>query len=269
MNLLELKIEIDMIRDDETLLGAYRMLQDLISQEDWQGLEDLVGVETAEVIRSDIGADPAGKDEYLELYRKFAEEDTTKFNEEIKQALKDASSFQVLGSLGEKFIQLDRRIEDSNRKSNLLAVAFADRLTDLIYPAAERAAKLTKLIVKIKPSPEAEKYLEEACLCYFYELYSACAVMCRSVLEETIEKRIEKLQIDHQLIEKGHTLGLMLKLARQPHLREKNIVPPEVWRDVDSVNYLGGSAVHQRPISESEAWKCLIAARMALAVILK
>ena len=261
MNLLDLQIEIDMIHDDETLAGTYRMLQNLIKRRDWKGLENLLGAETAEFVR---GADPAG-----ELCKKLAEEHTAKFNQEIKQALKDASSFQVLGSLGEKFIELDKRIEDRNRKSNLLAVAFADRLTDLIYPAAERAAKLAKLIIKIKPSPEAEKYLEEACLCFFYELYSACAVMCRSALEETIKKRIERLQVDHHLKEKGYTLGLMLGLAQQPHLREKGIVPPEVWREVGSVNYLGGTAVHERPISESEAWDCLIAARMALTAILK
>src|SRR5262245_5154865 len=117
--------------------------------------------------------------------------------------------------------QLDRRRDSQEQRHSLLALALADRLTDLVFPAAERASKLNDLIIREKPSPQAEGYLEEACLCYFYELYSASAVMCRSVLEEVIERRLRRLNLDElqSLNQTDYTLGTMLGIAERPDLR--------------------------------------------------
>ena len=188
MNITELAIEIDMMRDEDTL-RSYEYLSRLVKQEDWKGIAANFSDEVVDSVRGLI--DAHGKDKCLLLLRSLAEKDADRFNEEIKQALEDASSFHIRGALGEKLIQLEKRAEDKQRRTNLLRIAFADRLTDLVFPAADRAARLTSLIVKDKPSPEAERYLKEASLCYFYELYSASAVMCRSVLEELLEKRLK------------------------------------------------------------------------------
>jgi len=167
-------------------------------------------------------------------------------------------------------MQFQERTDDCNRRSNLLAAAFADRLTDLVFPAADRAARLTSLMVREKPSPEAEKYLEEACLCYFYELYSASAIMCRSVLEEAIEKRFSRLNMKAVKESKapGCTLGDLLKFAELPEQRNKNAIPPEAWRESWDVNILANKAVHETPLSEEEAPTCLTAARHSLICLL-
>ncbi len=166
MNVTDLAIEIGMIRDEERVAGI-EYLSRLVRQEDWKGIAAL-GDEVVGSVRGLI--DTHGKDKCLLLLKSLAEEHADRFNKEIKQALKGVTSFHIRGALGEKLIQLEKRAEDKQRRANLLTIAFADRLTDLVFPAADRAAKLTNLIVKDKPSPEAERYLEEASLCYFYEL---------------------------------------------------------------------------------------------------
>jgi Domain of unknown function (DUF4145) len=270
MDLTNLSVSLSEVIDEESWRGKlFERLRRLVAEENWNGIGDCIGDETAAVIKR--GVDSVGRDEYTARLGQIAKEETDKLNRQIKQALKDATSFQLRGSLGDKLIQLHKRTDDQNRTYGLLAVAFADRLTDLVFPAAERAAKLANLIVKERPSPEAEKYLEEACLCYFYELYSASAVMCRSVLEEVIEKRFGRLGIDPvaELGKDGCTLGALLGLAKRSGLRSRGIVPAEAWREVDTVNDLGSRAVHGDPLLEKTALDCLMAARHALVCILK
>lgn len=207
----------------------------------------------------------------MAMLRQMAQEETEKLEREIKQALEDATSFELRGSLGDRLVQFNQRADQQDRKSNLLAVAFADRLTDLVFPAAERAAKLTNLIVKERPTREAEKYLEEACLCYFYELYSASAIMCRAILEEAIEKRFERFGMDpRKEVNDGIcTLGALLRLGERRDLQRRNVIPVEALREMHTVNRLGNRAVHQEPLSENDACECLTAARYALMSILK
>ena len=267
MDLMHLSISLgDLLSDEVNLAGV---LGRLVDKEKWDEIADWVSYETAKALKRDV--EERGKDELVASLRQMAKEETEKLEREIKQALKDATSFEFRGSLGDKLIQFNKRADQQDRQSNLLAVAFADRLTDLVFPAAERAAKLTNLIVKERPTPEAEKYLEEACLCYFYELYSASAVMCRSVLEEVIEKRFVRLGIDPvaELGKEGGTLGALLGLAKRPDLRSSSIVPAEAWREVDTVNGLGSRAVHGEPLLEKSALDCLMAARHALVCILR
>jgi hypothetical protein len=182
MDLMHLSISLgDMLSELDESKGIWGHVRSLVIHENWAGIAEFYGNEFAETVKRLVSS--IGMEESLKLLEKLSKEDADKLSqllsEGVKQALKNASSFQLRGSLGEKLIQFHNRDAHGIRQSTLLAVAFADRLTDLVFPATDRAAKLTDLIVKQKPSPQAEKYLEEACFCYFYELYSASAVMCR------------------------------------------------------------------------------------------
>lgn len=269
MDFADLQIPLEEIWNEEDSGGTFYRLSRLVGQNNWSGIANLVGDEFAEKIRK--MDESIGRNQFVTLLKEVAERNTERFSREIKQALKDASSFQLRGSLGDIWIQLERRADDHKRKSNLLALALADRLTDLIFPAAERAATLSELVVREGPTPEAEKYLEEACLCYFYELYSASAVMCRAVLEEVIEMRIKQRGINPavELGEDGCTLGALLGLAKRPEFRSSRIIVPEAWHEVEVINNLGSRAVHGEPLPEKSALDCLMAARHALACILK
>ena len=266
MDLMHLSISLgDLLSDEVNLAGVFGRLVD---EENWDEIAGWLGYETAKVLRRDV--EERGKDELVALLRQMAKEETEKLEREIKQALKDATSFELRGSLGDRLVQFNKRADQQDRKSNLLAAAFADRLTDLVFPAAERAAKLTNLIVKERPTPEAEKYLEEACLCYFYELYSASAIMCRAILEEAIEKRFERFGMDpRKEVNVGTcTLGALLRLGERRDLL-RNVIPVEALHEMHTVNHLGSRAVHQEPLSENDACECLTAARYALMSILK
>lgn len=166
MDLTHLQVSLGDLWSDEENLDSVRFLVRLIDREGWDEIASYFGREFAEDLNEKVQS--LGKRNLLGLLGQMIKDETEKLNSEIKQALKNATSFQFRGSLGDKLVQFHKRASVQNRKSNLLAIAFADRLTDLVFPAAERAAKLSELIVKERPTREAEKYLEEACLCYFY-----------------------------------------------------------------------------------------------------
>jgi hypothetical protein len=72
----------------------------------------------------------------------------------------------------------------------LLRIAIALELLELVEPAVLRATHLRECVVAAPSSEEADRYLDEATRCYFFGLFTACAVMCRSVLEEAIKQKL-------------------------------------------------------------------------------
>src|ERR1019366_5550545 len=75
------------------------------------------------------------------------------------------------------------------QQNDLLRAAFAIELLELVEPAVLRATHLRECVVATPSSEEADRYLDQATRCYFFGLYTACAVMCRSVLEEALKKK--------------------------------------------------------------------------------
>jgi hypothetical protein len=76
------------------------------------------------------------------------------------------------------------------QQNDLLRAAFALELLELVEPAVLRATHLRECVVAAPSSEEADRYLDEATRCYFFGLFTACAVMCRSVLEEAIKQKL-------------------------------------------------------------------------------
>ncbi len=76
------------------------------------------------------------------------------------------------------------------QQNDLLRAAFALELLELVEPAVARAAHLRECVVASSSSEDADRYLDEATRCYFFGLFTACAVMCRSVLEEAIKQKL-------------------------------------------------------------------------------
>ena len=264
-DLFEFGMALGDLMDEE--VNAWEILRGLVAQEDWEEIGNR-GFSGGIVNTIKREVESRGKDDLMVALRNLAKEETEKLNKEIKDALKNATSIQSRGSLGDVLSQVYRRADDHNRRHRLLAAAFADRLTDLVFPAAERAAKLSELSARDKPTVEAGKYLEEACLCYFYELYSAAAVMCRSSLEDIIETRVRQLRPDllSELAEGPYNLGALIAITSRP---ASNVIPPEAWREIRTVNELGNRAAHEKSLVEKDALECLIAVRHALVCILK
>jgi hypothetical protein len=100
----------------------------------------------------------------------------------------------------------------TDHQNDLLRAAFALELMELVEPAVMRATQLRECVVATPSSEEADRYLDEATRCYFLGLFTACAVMCRSVLEEAIKQRLPAgiMRQVHSRYRKTATLGNLL-----------------------------------------------------------
>ena len=153
-------------------------------------------------------------------------------------------------------------------ENNLLRAAIAFELIALIEPATARATHLRECVVTLAASEEADRYLDEATRCYFYGLYTACAVMCRSVIEEAVKQKLPPSL--SKLVARRYrltpTLGNLL------HEVNNNLqltgIDPAFLKPANRVNDMGRKAVHQGLLSEAESRQCLQDARRALEILL-
>ena len=118
-------------------------------------------------------------------------------------------------------------------------------------------------------SEKADRSLDEATRCYFFGLFTSCAVLCRSVLEEAIKQKLPAslARQSRTRYRKTATLGTLL------HEVSNNLpmtgFDPDFPRVANQVNEVGGKAVHQGLLSEDEARTCLQDARQALQLLLR
>jgi hypothetical protein len=124
-------------------------------------------------------------------------------------------------------------------------------------------------VVATASSEEADRYLDEATRRYFFGLFTACAVMCRSVLEEAIKQKLPAglaRQVNRRYRYTA-TLGNLL------HEVNNNLRLTGIDGDfpvlANKVNDVGKKAVHLGLLSEDEARKCLQDAREALKLLLR
>jgi hypothetical protein len=140
---------------------------------------------------------------------------------------------------------------------------------ELIEPAVARATHLRECVVATACSEEADRYLDEATRCYFLGLFTACAVMCRSVLEEAVKQRLPEplAKLVRTRYRNTATLGNLL------HEVNNNLkltgIDGDFPRVANKVNDTGRKAVHQGLLSEDEARECLQDARQALELLLR
>jgi hypothetical protein len=153
------------------------------------------------------------------------------------------------------------------QQNNLLRAAFALELLELVEPAVARATHLRECIVSTSCSDEADRYLDEATRCYFFGLFTACAVMCRSVLEEAIKVKLPP-SLARQVRSRyrnAPTLGNLLhEVNHNLRLTGIDAAFPAL---ANRVNDVGRRAVHQKRLSEEEARECLQNAREALVLL--
>ena len=155
------------------------------------------------------------------------------------------------------------------QQNDLLRTAFALELLALVEPATQRATYLRECVAATRSSDEADRYLDEATRCFFYGLFTACAVMCRSVLEEAIKQKLPPslTKLVRTRYRNAATLGNLL------HEVNNNLqltgIDPDFPRVANQVNDTGKKAVHQGLLSEDEARQCLQSARTALQLLLK
>ncbi len=210
--------------------------------------------------------DPAG---FVAGWRILAQEMRQGFILHARQRLTSLTRLQQAGE--EAFTPAWQEIQRAldGQQNDLLRIAFALELLELVEPAVLRATHLRECVVASASSEEADRYLDEATRCYFLGLFTACAVMCRSVLEEAIKQKLpEPLnRLVRGRYRNAATLGILL------HEVNNNLqltgIDPDFPRIANQVNDAGKKAVHQGLLSEDQARECLGNARLALQLLLR
>jgi hypothetical protein len=155
-----------------------------------------------------------------------------------------------------------------SQQNDLLRAAFAMELLELVEPAVVRATHLRECEVAAPSSEEADRYLDEATRCYFFGLFTACAVMCRSVLEEAIRQKLPA-SLTRLVVTRYRNVATLGNLL---HEVNNNLLLTGIDagfpRLANLVNDAGKKAVHQGLLSEDEARDCLLNAREALQLLL-
>jgi hypothetical protein len=267
MDVWRLESELDRIIDESDIPGTvlFEGLIEIARNGNWLALEKILGAETAASLRSSYESDPDG---FCTRTAELARECKQGFvsNSAKRLAYLSRTNFTpgVKLTLAEEF----QRALDSS--GVMLEVAFAQWLIGLIEPAAQRAAKLKELVVNETSSEQADKYLAEACECYYFGLYTACVLMCRSLIEEALERKLPNALLDQWRAEaKGRnqelTLGALLwKVNNHSPL----LVSADFLPIARVVNAAGTRAAHTETLNEHDARTCLQNARRALLKLL-
>jgi hypothetical protein len=202
-------------------------------------------------------------------WKMLAQEMRQGFIQHARQRLTSLTRLQQEGngSATPAWQEIQRALD--GQQNDLLRTAFALELLELVEPAVERATHLRECVVVAPSSEEADRYLDEATRCYFFGLFTACAVMCRSVLEEAIKQKLPEglMRMVRTRYRKTATLGNLL------HEVNNNLqltgFDADFPRVANQVNDVGRKAVHQGLLSEDEARGCLQSARLALQLLLQ
>ena len=205
---------------------------------------------------------------FVEEWENLAHEMQQGFIQHARQRLTSLTRLQrASNSAATPAWQEIQRALDS-QQNDLLRTAFAIELLELVEPAVARAAHLRECVVAAPSSEDADLYLDEATRCYFFGLFTACAVMCRSVLEEAIKQKLPAplARLVRTRYRNAATLGNLL------HEVNNNLqltgIHADFPRIANQVNDTGKKAVHQGLLSEDEARLCLQSARQALQLLL-
>ena len=205
-------------------------------------------------------------DAFVAGWRMLAQEMRQGFVDHARQRLTSLTRLQQAdaGGLTPAWQEIQRALD--GQQNDLLRAAFAMELLQMVEPAVVRATNLRECVVAAASSEDADRYLDEATRCYFFGLFTACAVMCRSVLEEAVRQKLPT-SLTHLVRTRYRntaTLGNLL------HEVNNNLIltgiDPNFPRVANQVNDAGKKAVHQGLLSEDE---CLQDARLALQLLLR
>ncbi|MDR3741773.1 MAG: DUF4145 domain-containing protein [Terracidiphilus sp.] len=204
---------------------------------------------------------------FIAGWRQLAQEMHHGFVQHARQRLTSLTRLQQAGAVTPAWQEIQLALDA--QQNDLLRAAFALELLEMVEPAVARATQLRECVVAASSSDEADRYLDEATRCYFYGLFTACAVMCRSVLEEAIKQKLppQLAKLVRTRYRNAATLGNLL------HEVNNNLqltgIAPDFPRVANQVNDTGKKAVHQGLLSEAEASTCLQSARQALQLLLQ
>jgi len=186
IGLLEAQL-LQMIEEGAPGRGFCETISELARTSRFAQLRDVLPTVVYEELWNRYLRDPAG---FVAEWRMLAHEMRQGFIQHARLRLTSLTRLNQVGD--EAFTPAWQEIQRAldAQQNDLLRAAFALELLELVEPAVVRATQLRECVVAAPSSEEADRYLDEATRCYFFGLFTACAVMCRSVLEEAVRQKL-------------------------------------------------------------------------------
>jgi hypothetical protein len=217
----------------------------------------------------------------LEGFKKSYAEDPQKFEEETydscarmrkdylqaaRSKLNTVTGFALVDSVS--YVTGGQLYLGAGSQNQLLQLSVADDFISRLPGAADRAERLLEWSVAEAPSDQADALMAEACNCFIYGLDAACVLMCRTLLEDVLKR---KIPADVQLTngvsqDKDRTLGRLLDLLKK-YRRALNI-HRDVPDLVEAVDKAATGVMHQEPVTGSMGLLCLQQTRKAVVLLL-
>jgi len=244
IGLLEAQL-LQMIEEGAPGRGFCETISELARTSRFAQLRDVLPTVVYEELWNRYLRDPAG---FVAEWRMLAHEMRQGFIQHARLRLTSLTRLNQVGD--EAFTPAWQEIQRAldAQQNDLLRAAFA-----LAAPSSE----------------EADRYLDEATRCYFFGLFTACAVMCRSVLEEAVRQKLPAV-LSRQVRSRYRNVATLGNLL---HEVNNNLlltgIDADFPRVANQVNDVGKKAVHQGLVSEDEARVCLQSAREALQLLLR
>lgn len=202
-------------------------------------------------------ADPAECERRL---RKMGESAHDTYLETARRKLGWRTRFKIVGAIQSS--EAEKLNLGSDTKHQLLQISVSDELLSRLPVAVSRATLLSEWAVQEATSPAAEQYLFEACNCFLYGLDTACVILCRSLSEEVLERKLDHLLAPHTEAKKakkkhwgGWTLGSLLDLVK---LNKADWgIDGDVFDFLLFVKEAGNDATHGKTVTQGKSLSCL------------
>lgn len=263
----QLEFELERIVD-ELDIPAVELLEglvDIATTGNWHELAVVIGEEKANAMRSHYETNPAL---FRSKYEKYAHECRRNMIINSSKRLARLSRINLPASTK---LTLTERIQNAlDSSGQMLEFAFAYKFIELLDSAVARAVKLRELVVNEASSDEADKYLAEACECFYFGLPTASVLMCRSLLEEVLEGKLPQNLIEQWRSEaKARNLELTLgTLLHKVNNHSPMPLPSSVLPLARRVNEAGRRGAHPQTVTQQDALDCLQNTRAALVILL-
>ena len=126
---------------------------------------------------------------------------------------------------------------------------------DRIAPITKRFLKLSPILTKVSHRQDVNTYLREATKCYLYGFFQASTALFRTALETGLSDFLHR--------KLGPIQGLKLN-ERITCAVQSKLIPPEIGSMAHEVRKAANEAIHEKPITEMNAFDVLTKTRCVL-----
>lgn len=150
-------------------------------------------------------------------------------------------------------VTLTDLIQGSGDLDGLLDAHFTTLGLQRVSGAVNRWKDLQPLRLALLPEKEVADYIRQAIECYIYGMPTAAAILCRAVLEASLEGTLGSLNVS--LTRSG--LQKLIDVASKVSIGSSKLLPPDLAAKASRVKGIGDKSVHEAVCSEVDAFESI------------